>query len=273
MGGADRVRLTSEDTRPGRGVGAGRSDFENPDILTAAQAVGRAAADGTLIAAVAAAMLARRRPPPGSRVLHLIELIGVGVFAASGALAASRKSLDLLGVVVIAMVTAVGGGTLRDLLLDRHPVFWIADPTYLHVIFVTALVTIAYTRRFRPPHRALVIADALGLALFTISGAQIAERAGLPGVIVVIMGALTGVAGGMIRDVLIAEIPLILRRGRIYATAAIAGALVYLVLQPAVDRGLAALAGMATIAALRLSAILWGLTLPVFSLDEEAPPT
>ena len=199
-------------------------------------------------------------------LLHTIELLGVAVFAISGALAAGRRSLDLLGVLVIATVTATGGGTLRDLLLDRHPVFWIADTTYLYVSLIAALLTVVYARHRRPPERLILIADALGLALFSIGGAQIAEHAGHGGIVVVIMGTLTGAAGGMLRDVLCAEIPMILRRGRIYATASIAGVLLYLLLQTLIDHTLAALLGMAGVAGLRLAAIIWDLTLPVFSL-------
>ena len=198
-------------------------------------------------------------------VLELLDFIGVAVFAVSGALAAVRKRLDLLGVVVIATVTAIGGGTVRDVLLDR-PVFWIAQPAFLYVILGSALATLAYARRFPPPDRTLAVADALGLALFSISGAQIAEAQGHAGVVVVLMGTLTGVAGGMMRDILCAEIPLILRRGQLYATASIAGAIVYLVLQSFVATTAAALTGMAVIAALRLGAIAWNWTLPVFTL-------
>lgn len=197
---------------------------------------------------------------------HLLDFAGVAVYAVSGALAAGRKHLDLVGVVVIASVTAIGGGTVRDLLLDRHPVFWIARPAYLYVIIVAALLTVAWSHRFRPPRLSLAIADALGLALFTVSGAQIAEARGLSGVVVVLMGTLTGVAGGVLRDVLAAEIPMILRKGQLYATAAIAGASLYLLLQGPLERTAAALAAMACIAALRIAAIVWDLTLPVFSL-------
>lgn len=197
--------------------------------------------------------------------LALLEYLGVAVFAISGALAAARKNLDLFGVVVIATVTAIGGGTIRDVLLDR-PVFWMTQPTYLYVIFGSALVTLAYTRRFSPPDRLLAVADALGLAMFTILGAQIAEALEHHGVVVVMMGTLTGVAGGVLRDVLSAEIPLILRKGQIYATGAIAGVVLYLLLQAVVDRTVAVLAGMACIAALRLGAIAWNWTLPVFTV-------
>lgn len=202
---------------------------------------------------------------------YLLDLLGVGVFAVSGALAAGRKSLDLLGVVVIAVVTAVGGGTLRDLLLDRHPIFWIADPVYVIVMSGAALATVAWTRRFRPPRNTLVIADALGLALFSVSGAQVAQQAGLSAPIVVIMGTMTGTAGGIIRDVLTNEIPMILRPVmQLYATAAIAGIALYLALEAlGVPRGPAAVAGMVAIAALRIAAIRTNLKLPVFSLPPE----
>jgi uncharacterized membrane protein YeiH len=205
-------------------------------------------------------------------ILRILDFVGVAVFAVSGALAAGRKSLDLLGVVVIATVTAVGGGTLRDIVLGRYPVFWISEPSYLYVIIVAALLTVAYTRRYHPPERLLLIADALGLALFAISGAQIAERAGWSGIVVVVMGTLTGVAGGVLRDVLTAEVPLILRQGRIYATAAIAGVVVYLMLQGVTNRAVAALFGTGCIALLRFAAILWNLTLPVFSLPKIKDP-
>lgn len=205
--------------------------------------------------------------------LYRLELLGVIVFAISGALAAGQKHLDLLGVVVIAVVTAIGGGTLRDVLLDRHPVFWLYQPVYLEITLVAALLTVVYAKFFSPPYRALLIADALGLALFSISGAQIAEAANLPIIIIVVMGTMTGTAGGVLRDILLADIPVIFRRGRIYATTAIVGILVYLGLQSLkidpIDQSVAAIVGMIVIAALRFSAIIWGLMLPIFSLSGE----
>lgn len=202
--------------------------------------------------------------------LYILDLLGVAVFAASGALAAGRKRMDVFGVIVIGSVTAVGGGTLRDLLLDRHPVFWMADPTYIVVIVVAALLTLAYARYRRPPGNALAIADAFGLALFTIGGAQVAERAGVPALIVVLMATMTGVAGGVLRDVLSAEIPLIFRRGEIYATASIAGAAAYLLVKAVgLVAPLAAVIGIAVVVLLRLAAILWGLQLPVITPRDE----
>jgi uncharacterized membrane protein YeiH len=192
------------------------------------------------------------------------------VFAISGVLTAGRKRLDWLGVAVIAVVTAIGGGTLRDLLLDRHPIFWIADPRYLLAILGATVLTLFYVRFRIPAPRALFVADALGLAFFTIGGVQIAQQSGLSGLLAVLMGTITGVAGGIIRDVLCAEIPLILRRGQLYATATIVGAALYLLLERAgAARDTAALVGMGTIVAVRFVAILWRLELPVLSLQEE----
>lgn len=202
-------------------------------------------------------------------LLRVLDLAGVGVFAISGALTAGRKSLDLMGVLVIAIVTAIGGGTLRDVLLDRQP-FWIADPVFLMVIIGAALATVLVVRYARPPEQLLQLADAFGLALFSISGARIAEQAGFSGLIVVVMATITGVFGGVLRDVLCAEIPMILRRGNIYATAVIAGASLYVFLQGAgIDRVAAAAAGMLAIAALRIAAIYFQLTLPVFTLEHK----
>lgn len=202
-------------------------------------------------------------------VLYVLDLLGVAVFAISGALAAGRKHLDLLGVVVIAVVTATGGGTLRDILLDRHPVFWIESPIYLSVIVGAALLTVVHAKFFKPPNKSLLIADAFGLALFSISGAQIAEQVNLAPLLVIVMGTITGSAGGVLRDVLLVDIPVILRPGRIYATAAIVGIAVYLGLQGlGMVQSWAALLGMTVVAGLRLAAIIWGLMLPIFSLSD-----
>jgi uncharacterized membrane protein YeiH len=200
-------------------------------------------------------------------LLHALDYAGTAVFAVSGVLAAGRKSLDLLGVVVIAMVTAIGGGTLRDLMLDRTP-FWFTDTGYLITILVSAAATILLLRWRYPSERWLQVADALGLAMFSISGAQIAERAGLPGIIVVVLATITGTVGGITRDVLCNEIPLLLRRGNIYGTAVIAGASIYVLLQGwGVERVISTAVGMITIAGLRLAAIAFGLTLPVLTID------
>ena len=202
-------------------------------------------------------------------ILEILQYVGVAVFAISGAIAAGRKNLDLIGVIAIASVTAIGGGTLRDVLLGL-PVFWLVTDTWLYVIIVSALGTVAWARWLPLPDRSLNYADAVGLAMFSVSGAQIAEALGHSPLVVILMGTLTGVAGGVLRDVLSAEIPMILRKGQIYATASILGATVYLLLQfLGLERPYAALAGTAAAAGLRLAAIAWDWTLPVFSVGSD----
>jgi uncharacterized membrane protein YeiH len=199
-------------------------------------------------------------------MLHYLDLVGVGVFAVSGVLAARSRGLDLLGVIVIAAITAIGGGTLRDVLLNRYPIFWITDTRYLTVIIASALLTVAYLRLRPAPEHVLLVADAFGLALFALSGAQVAEAAQCPPIIVVLMGTITGVAGGVLRDVITAQVPLILRR-EIYATAAIAGVALYLFLQAlGLQQSRAFASGMTAVVALRLLAIRWGLQLPIFGM-------
>lgn len=196
-------------------------------------------------------------------LFYYLDLAGVAVFAASGVLAARDRDLDVIGIIVVAAITAIGGGTLRDLLLDRHPIFWITDPTYLVVITVAALLTVAYVRVRPPPGATLLVADALGLGLFALSGAQLAEAAQVPALIVVLLGTMTGVTGGVLRDVITARVPLILQQ-EIYATAAIVGVAAYLALQAlGTPKAIAFWAGMVVVVALRLVAIRWGLHLPV----------
>ncbi|MQA17980.1 trimeric intracellular cation channel family protein [Rugamonas rivuli] len=197
-------------------------------------------------------------------LFYILDLIGVAVFAASGTLAAMASHLDLLGIMVLAAMTAIGGGTVRDLLLNRHPVFWIEDPKPLLVIVASAVLTIVWVQVLPVPTDALLIADALGLALFAMSGAKVAEAQGCRALIVILMGTLTGVGGGLVRDILAAKVPLILRQD-IYATAAIAGILLYILLKKAgMPPRWAFGVGLVSIVVVRLLAIQLGLRLPSF---------
>lgn len=200
----------------------------------------------------------------------LFILAGVAVFAASGALAAARKGLDPVGVLVLAIVTATGGGTLRDVLMNRHPIFWISEPSYIGVSALAAAVTWIWVKRFPPPDKSLQYADALGLAFFSITGVQIAQAGGLHPFVAAIMGAITGCAGGLIRDVLVAEVPLIFRQSELYVTACAAGIACYLGLAAAgLGEGLASTLGMIVIALVRLASIRWGITLPILQIPEK----
>lgn len=195
-------------------------------------------------------------------LLYLLDLIGVAVFAVSGVLVAAHAGMDLLGGLALAALTAIGGGTLRDVLLNRHPIFWVKDARYLLVILLAAALTMLYLAFFPPPGRSFLIADALGLALFAISGAQVGEAAGLSWLVVVLMGTMTGTAGGMLRDVMSARVPLIFQQD-LYATAAIVGIVAYVVLQKlGAPRGIAISAGVLVILLMRLLAVVWGMHLP-----------
>ena len=185
----------------------------------------------------------------------------------SGALAGGRKRLDLFGVFVVAVVTAIGGGTLRDLLLGRLPVFWVREPEYLAVVAAATVATILFTRWRMPKLNRLLAADALGLALFSVSGAQIAETVTDARLVVVLMGAVTAAAGGMLRDVLCGEVPVILHGRELYATAAAAGASAYVGLSAAgAARPLAAGAGLLATLLLRLFSLRYGVGLPAYEL-------
>lgn len=206
-------------------------------------------------------------------LVYWLDLAGVIVFALSGVLLACRSRMDPFGMLVLAAVTGIGGGTLRDLVLGVRPVFWVTDPAYLWVILGTVTLSII---GFHYIHRLsrvfLPVADAFGLALFTVIGAQKALMLGSSGVVAVLMGLLTGVAGGMTRDVLARRVPMVLRQ-EIYATASIAGGTIYVGLVTlAVNAYLAIGLALATTLLLRLGAIYWHLSLPVFAWVTITPP-
>ena len=196
--------------------------------------------------------------------IRAFDLAGVAVFALSGALTASRRQLDLFGFLLIATVTAIGGGTLRDLLLGRDPVFWVRDPIYLAVTAACGVLGFFVAHRLESRFRALLWADALGLAFFALLGAEAALSAGESWAPAIVMGVLTATFGGLARDLLCREVPLILRK-EIYATAAVLGAGVYVGLaEVGADRPFAFVAGFLAAFLLRGAAILWSLSLPVY---------
>jgi uncharacterized membrane protein YeiH len=195
-------------------------------------------------------------------LLYWIDLFGVFVFALSGALAADRRGMDLFGFVFMALLPAIGGGTVRDIVLNV-PVFWVQDPVYLWLILAAALLTFTAAPFIHRVGRALLWADAVGLSAFCVAGAAKAYALTSSPTIAVAMGVVTAVLGGIIRDVVCNEIPLVLRQD-IYATAAFAGALVFvLALAGAGLPLLTCLAlGAAVCFAVRGSAIVWGWSLP-----------
>lgn len=203
-----------------------------------------------------------------SELLYWLDLFGVIVFALSGALMAGRYKLDPFGVIVLSAVTAIGGGTIRDVILQT-PVFWIKNPIYLYVIIATAIMTIIFIRcPKRIPKRFLLISDAFGLALYAVLGTEKALSLGAVVPVAIVMGTITGVAGGMIRDVLCNVIPMILRK-EIYATAAILGGALYTLFKYiALPEYIAVIGAILGALTLRLAAIYWRVTLPAFQIIE-----
>ena len=201
-------------------------------------------------------------------LLYWVGLAAVAVNALTGVLDAGRKQMDLVGVVMVGTATALGGGTVRDILLQR-PVFWLSDQIYLIVAVATTLIIFFAVRGLRLPPRLFLIPDAIGLALFTAVGTQIALQAGAPWLAASLLGVITGVVGGVVRDVLCNEVPLIFVRGELYATAAWIGSLALIGLQSlGVSAIIAAWAGMATVLAVRLAAMAFKITLPTYSSRE-----
>ena len=198
----------------------------------------------------------------GGDFLYWLELTGVAVFALTGALAAARQRLDIFGFALVASVTGIGGGTLRDLLLDVGPVFWIAAPLNIGVCIAVASATFFLAQHIAKGERAILWADALGMALFCVLGAERALDHGATGMVAVVMGVMSATFGGIVRDVLCAQVPLILRQ-EIYATAAAAGAGLYVLLDVVgVPESPALVAGFVTAFVIRAAALSFGWSLP-----------
>lgn len=193
---------------------------------------------------------------------YLLLQLGTAVFAVTGVLAAARQNMDVMSFVIIGVVTAIGGGTLRDLMLDV-PVFWLADSIYLFVAAVAAIATFFFERRFRATFSALLYLDALATGVFAVLAIEKTLDLGFGPGVAVVMGVITGIGGGLIRDVLTGQ-PTILMRRELYMTPLlIGGALEVAVLATgALSEDLASVLAIAAIVLVRLGAIRWGWAFP-----------
>lgn len=197
-------------------------------------------------------------------LLKWMDLLAIAVLAASGALVASRKRLDIVGFLLIAAATGFGGGTVRDLLLGRVPVFWLKSPTLLAICAGTSVFVYFFAHRVESRFRALLWADALGLALYAIVGTETALISGAGPWAAILLGTITATFGGVLRDILCNELPLILRK-EIYATAAAAGAGLFVVLAEfGIAREYAFLISAGFTFLIRGIAILRGWSLPTY---------
>ncbi|MBT8096136.1 MAG: trimeric intracellular cation channel family protein [Woeseia sp.] len=201
--------------------------------------------------------------------LFILEMVGTAVFAISGALAASRANMDLFGFSVLALMPAIGGGTLRDIVLGRTPVFWIENTSYVAVALLAALGVYFFADRPGFRRTLLVWMDAVGLALFAVLGTEIALNTGVSMLIAVMMGVITAVLGGMIRDIICNEIPLVLT-GEIYATAAFVASIAYIAaIELGANTTLSLVIGVVAGFAVRGAGIVFHLSLPRVGYRED----
>lgn len=213
-------------------------------------------------------------PASLTHVLTAVESAATIAFALSGLLEAARKRLDAVGVCIVAGLAAFGGGTLRDVLLDRRPFFWVAHAGWLWALLGLCVLAMLFmrARHFAPTARAMQWPDALGLGLFTASGTQVALDAGAPAIVAVLMGVVTAVFGGVLRDIVCNEIPSAFRDHRPYAVCAFVGGWVLVGAHAlGVAEGMGLLAAAALAALLRALALVTGFTLPRWSSEADPP--
>ncbi len=195
-------------------------------------------------------------------MFHLLDLIGTMAFAMSGALTAMNKKLDLFGVFIIAFVTAVGGGTLRDVMIGRTPVGWMLDLNYVYLIVIGFILTILFRKKFDRLLTPLLLFDTIGLGVFTLIGLEKGINIGLHPLICISLGTITACFGGVIRDILCSEIPVVFRK-EIYATICILGGIVFFMLRKLnVDNDILYLVTSLIIITLRLMAVKYKWYLP-----------
>jgi uncharacterized membrane protein YeiH len=202
-------------------------------------------------------------------MLHVIFVVAIAAEAMTAALAAGRRRMDWFGVCVLAVVTALGGGTMRDTLLGHYPLSWVADPYLLLIACGAALVTIALARFMDTLRWPFLILDALGLVVFTIIGCNVAIEMGQHPIIVIVAGMITGIAGGIIRDVLCNDVPLVFS-GELYATVSIvSGAIYYLGVIAKFPLEAVTIVAIVIGFTLRVLAILFNWSMPKFVYDKE----
>ncbi|WP_299684175.1 trimeric intracellular cation channel family protein [uncultured Dokdonia sp.] len=195
-------------------------------------------------------------------VITLIDILGTIAFAISGVLTAMNKRMDAFGILIIALITSIGGGTLRDVLIGKTPVTWMQDQIFPTVIFITAVFAVVFRSKLKYFRRSLFLFDTIGIGLYTITGVQVSLAFGLDPLICVILGTVSACFGGVLRDILCNEIPIIFHK-EIYATACIVGAVIYLLLiQFEFSQTIAMIISGSVIISIRILAVVFKWKLP-----------
>jgi uncharacterized membrane protein YeiH len=194
--------------------------------------------------------------------IQTIDILGTIAFAISGVLVAMNKRMDPFGVFIIAFVTAVGGGTLRDLLIGSTPVFWMTDMTFIYVIAVATLAAVVFRNQIKHLRKSLFLFDTIGIGLYTVIGIEKGLNAELHPVICIALGTMSACFGGVIRDILCNEIPVIFRK-EVYATACIFGGITYFALREFIsDQNLVFVIALSVVITIRLLAVVFKISLP-----------
>jgi len=197
-------------------------------------------------------------------LFNVLDILGTIAFAISGALSAMNRRLDLFGIFIIAFVTAIGGGTIRDVLIGSTPVMWMENVLYIYLIGFVTILAIVFRNKLNYLKKSLFLFDTIGLGVFTITGVETGIQNNLDPIISVALGAVTGTFGGVIRDILCNEIPVIFRK-EIYATACLIGALAYVTLYDlGVDADIIYVVTSLTVICIRIIVVKYHLTLPSF---------
>jgi uncharacterized membrane protein YeiH len=200
-------------------------------------------------------------------VIYVIDILGTFAFAISGALVALDKKFDLFGVLIIAFVTAVGGGMLRDILINAHPINWIGNLEYLYTIFIAVVFTFLFKSKIAHLSKTMFLFDTIGISVFTLLGLEKGLSFNLHPIIALIMGVISAVFGGVLRDVLTNKVPLIFEK-EIYASACLAGGIIYLLLNYyKIDANLNFIISAAVVAIIRVIAVKFHLELPKIQED------
>jgi uncharacterized membrane protein YeiH len=207
--------------------------------------------------------------PPSDTVLHVLSLVAPAAQAMTAALAAGRRSMDWVGVCLLGCVTALGGGSLRDVLLGHYPLLWVANPSYLALTAGAALVTIMMARLVHRLQLAFLVLDAIGLVVFTIAGCDVALQLHESLPIVIIAGMITGCAGGVLRDILCNDIPLLFRSELYASVSVVTGAIYVAALLLGLDHDIATALAFAVGLSFRLLAIRFKWEMPKFVFTDE----